>query len=97
LITELLGEHRMLELLVRKLQTADSRSLAAVLRDFATALEAHIRKEERLLFPVYEKEIPTSVAEQVGLGVLTLIGTALHPRRPELLSEDPVRQGGAFE
>ena len=84
LISELRDEHRKLETLVQQLQSAETNSTGATLREFAGLLEAHIRKEERLLFPIYENEIPAPTAEQVGRDIEALIGMALQPRHPEL-------------
>lgn len=84
LINELSDEHRRLERLVQQLST-EAHSIAATLREFAGLLEAHIRKEERLLFPIYEREISTSAAEQVEREIRVMIGPALQPKHPELL------------
>src|SRR5215471_7746215 len=77
LIDELIGEHREIEALIRRLQTEDVRGLAQLLKDFALLLEAHIRKEERLLFPIYEQEISPAVAERIEREILSVIGTAI--------------------
>lgn len=84
LIEELCDEHRRLERLVQQLST-EAHSIAAILREFAGLLEAHIRKEERLLFPIYEREISTSSAEHVERDIRAMIGPALKPKHPELL------------
>lgn len=89
LIAELLAEHRRIEGLVGELRQMGSITIAASLREFAKLLEAHIRKEERQLFPICEKEFSRSIAthlgEQVGRGILAVIGTAFEPKHPELL------------
>ena len=85
LIAELVAEHRELERLVSRLRDQDTTATAATLKEFATSLEAHIRKEERLLFPIYEREIARSVAERVEHDLFALIGNALQPKHPELL------------
>jgi iron-sulfur cluster repair protein YtfE (RIC family) len=84
LIVELRDEHQRLESLVQQLRSAELNSTEATLRGFAGLLEAHIRKEERLLFPIYESGIQGSTAEQVGRNIQALIGTALQPTNPEL-------------
>ena len=84
-IGELLGEHRNLATLVGQLQQAAGSELARLLREFANLLEAHIRKEERVLFPYYERNVLPKQAAQVKNRVLQTIGTAMKPRHPFLL------------
>jgi hemerythrin-like domain-containing protein len=55
------------------------------LGEFADLLEAHIRKEERELFPLYEKQVNPDVAAEVGREVKDIIGNAMQPRNPDLL------------
>ena len=84
LIVELRDEHRKLESLIQQLRSAEANSIDVTLRAFAALLEAHIRKEERLLFPIYESGISGPTAEEVGRKIQALIGTALQPANPEL-------------
>ena len=84
-IDQLVNEHRNLERLVRRLRKARDLQLAPLLREFADLLEAHIRTEERALFPRYEQGVSSELATQVGIRVLEVIGTAMKPKRPELL------------
>ena len=84
-IDQLVDEHRKLENLVQRLQEARDAQLAPLLREFADLLEAHIRMEERVLFPRYEQGVSSELAREVGLRVLELVGTAMKPKRPELL------------
>jgi len=60
-------------------------SLAATLKEFADALEAHIRKEERKLFPIYEQQASPETSSRVEREIFGLIGAAAQPRRPEFL------------
>ena len=85
MIAQLVDEHRKLEKLVQRLKKARELRLAPLLREFADLLEAHIRTEERVLFPRYEKGVSSELAKQVGTRVLEVIGTAMKPKRPELL------------
>ncbi len=39
------------------------------LQEFASLLEAHIRFEERTLFPYLEKEIPPEELERIGVAI----------------------------
>jgi hemerythrin-like domain-containing protein len=55
------------------------------LGEFADLLEAHIRKEERALFPLYERLVSAEVAAEVGRAVKDIIGDATQSRNLELL------------
>lgn len=85
LLNELLSEHRELERLAGQLGAADVATLKEALAKFADLLEAHIRKEERELFPIYEKQVGAELAEKVGRAVKDIVGEAMQPRNPELL------------
>jgi iron-sulfur cluster repair protein YtfE (RIC family) len=84
-IEQLIGEHRSLAMLVDRLRLALGLELSPLLREFADLLEAHIRKEERVLFPCYERNILPKEAGQVKIQVLEVIGSAMKPKHPELL------------
>lgn len=68
LIDELREEHGRLSALVEQLgaPTLEIAERASLLRRFGHVLEAHIRKEERVLFPLYEERVPEPVAHRVG-------------------------------
>lgn len=85
LIEDLLIEHKSLQALVENLRATTGGSLASTLKDFADALEAHIRKEERALFPIYESEVSQELADHIEQGIVRLIGDARYPRNPKLL------------
>jgi hemerythrin-like domain-containing protein len=85
LIEELLSEHRKIERLVDQLRHSDCEQLTDRLIEFADLLESHIRKEERDLFPVYERLVSPEIAGRVEEEIKSLIGTALQPKNPELL------------
>ena len=84
-IDQLVDEHRKLERFVQRLREARDLQLAPLLREFADLLEAHIRTEERVLFPRYEEGVSSELAKQVGTRVLEVIGTAMKPKHPVLL------------
>jgi len=84
-IDQLVNEHRNLERLAQRLREAREVQLTPLLREFADLLEAHIRTEERVLFPRYELSISSDLARQVGIRVLEVIGTAMKPKHPVLL------------
>lgn len=84
-IDQLVDEHRKLENLVQRLQEARDAQLAPLLREFADLLEAHIRMEERVLFPRYEQGVSSELARHVGIRVQEVIGTAMQPKHPNLL------------
>lgn len=85
IIDELLAEHRKIELLIDRLRRVDVRSLSVTLEEFADTLEAHIRKEERELFPIYEQHAAPETMFRVEQAILNAIGSAAQPRNPELL------------
>jgi len=85
LIRELGAEHRKLRRLATRLGGAKVAVLKAALGEFADLLESHIRKEERQLFPIYEKQVSRDVDKQVERAVSDLIGDAMQPRDPRLL------------
>ncbi|WP_246050132.1 hemerythrin domain-containing protein [Aquibacillus sediminis] len=59
-IKEMLLEHVMVRSLVRKIQQADT-GLEPIMRELGELLEAHVRKEERIIFPMVEKALPEQV------------------------------------
>lgn len=79
LLSELLSEHRELNRLAAQLSGSDVATLKDVLGKFADLLEAHIRKEERELFPLYEKEVGVELAEEEGRAVKDVVGEAMQP------------------
>jgi len=85
LLSELLTEHRTLEVLAERLRGTEVAKLVGALGEFADLLEAHIRKEERELFPLYEKHMSPAMAAEVGREVKNIIGNAMQPRNPVLL------------
>lgn len=84
-IEQLIGDHRGLAALVDRLRQTLSLEISPLLRESADLVEAHIRKEERILFPCYEQNISSIVADQVEIQVLEVIGSAMKPKHPELL------------
>jgi iron-sulfur cluster repair protein YtfE (RIC family) len=85
IIDELLAEHEQMRRLVDQLGQIDLTSISSTLKEFADTLEAHIRKEERELFPIYEQQASPGVIVMVERAILSLIGSASQPRHPELL------------
>ena len=85
LVDELFWEHRKMEALVERLRDPQTARLAPVLLEFADLLESHIRKEERELFPIYERQMKPEVAVEVERAVIAAIGEALQPKAPQLL------------
>ncbi|HSB12779.1 MAG TPA: hemerythrin domain-containing protein [Blastocatellia bacterium] len=85
IVAELLAEHEEMRRLVDQLRKTELTSLAHTLKEFADTLEAHIRKEERELFPIYEQQASPEVLLRVERAIFNLIGSASQPRNPELL------------
>ena len=84
-LDELLAEHETMRRLIDELRKTEVGSLAATLKEFADTLEAHIRKEERELFPIYEQQASPETLLRVAREIFSLIGSASQPRNPELL------------
>src|SRR5215475_278269 len=76
LLTELVSEHRELRRIASRLIGSKVAGLTAVLGQFADLLESHIRKEERQLFPLYEKQVSSDVDTEVERGIRDVIGDA---------------------
>jgi iron-sulfur cluster repair protein YtfE (RIC family) len=85
IIDELLVEHAKIRRLSDRLRQIGVGSLAETLKEFADTLEAHIRKEERELFPIFEQQALPEKMSRVEHAILNLIGSAAQPRNPELL------------
>lgn len=85
LISDLLDDHRSIENLIEGLRNADDSSLADALNRFADTLEAHIRREERELFPIFESQAGRELERVIEIEITKMIGEALQPRDPELL------------
>ena len=65
IIGELLAEHEKMRRLIDQLRQSEAGSLASTLKEFADTLEAHIRKEERELFPIYEQQASPETISRV--------------------------------
>lgn len=66
IITELLQEHRRIRSLVECLRQSEPGTHAETLRAFGDLLREHIRKEERVLFPLCEATMPASALSRLG-------------------------------
>jgi len=68
IVEDLLENHEQLRTLIAEIDKAedDPVRLRAHLRAFADLLERHIRREERELFPIYEKRVSSVEAERLG-------------------------------
>ncbi|HKA22992.1 MAG TPA: hemerythrin domain-containing protein [Blastocatellia bacterium] len=80
LLTELVAEHRKLRRIASRLAGSKVAGLKASLGQFADLLESHIRKEERHLFPLYEKQVGREIDSEVKRAIRALIGDAMQPR-----------------
>jgi hemerythrin-like domain-containing protein len=86
LLSKLCSEHRELEALAELLIGTEAPQLIDVLAAFAELLEAHIRREEHELFPLYEMLSSPDVSTEVGRAIKNIIGDAMQPKIPELLN-----------
>lgn len=65
LFRDMLIQHVQIHGMVNKLLLADDPSYEAF-RELGELLDAHIRKEEREIFPLIEKEVPESVLWEIN-------------------------------
>jgi len=86
IVDELLAEHGQMRQLIDQLRQMEIGSIAATLKEFADTLEAHIRKEERKLFPIYEEQASPEAIARIERAIVSLIGSATDPADMELLS-----------
>lgn len=85
IVDQLVSEHRKLEEAIERLREVQEGAVAAALNAFADLLESHIRREERALFPIYERRAPKEVARTVGERIAARIGTGAQPKNQDLL------------
>lgn len=69
LIEEIISEHRTL---TESLPNKESENIADDLNTFGDLLDKHIRKEERILFPLIEKVTPDDVLQNL-IGKITAV------------------------
>lgn len=67
IVQELLHEHRTIEKYIAQFRTVSEENSAEALQQFAVLLEEHIRKEDRVLFPLLEREASPEVLETIKL------------------------------
>jgi len=63
LADEIVAEHKMLTALFSSLKNTDDQE--AILNELGNELDAHIRKEERQLFPLMQKHCPEEMLQQL--------------------------------
>lgn len=73
-VKQLIEEHRRLMTIAQDLRSAPAEGLPELLRAFGVLLEAHIRLEDRTLFPVME--------EQLGDEPLNTLEASVRPYYP---------------
>jgi iron-sulfur cluster repair protein YtfE (RIC family) len=73
MIDELIKDHDWIRHAVPKLRALTG--LAKLIFDFGDLLERHIRKEERELFPLFEKELNADKAAAIGVEIKTILET----------------------
>jgi len=69
LLSTLRTEHKELGAIAERLSRTEGEQLVRALGEFADLLETHIRKEERALFPLYERLVSPDVAAEVRRAV----------------------------
>ncbi len=65
IVDELLEEHRRIEQSISTFRRPSEEGLAELLKKFGDLLEQHIRKEDRVLFPLLEEHASPAVLDQV--------------------------------
>ncbi len=75
IVEELKRQHRSLEAAVGRMAGAGEAMLEKELTGFGELLERHIRIEERELFPLFERSVPSGVAAEAGEAI-----TRVHDR-----------------
>jgi iron-sulfur cluster repair protein YtfE (RIC family) len=73
IINELISQHEQFHASVAQLD--GSVGLAKLMFDLGELLERHIRKEERELFPLFEKHVDAEKAEAVGAAIKEILQT----------------------
>ncbi len=71
LLDELLGQHEQLRQAVSHVEAGSG--LAKLIFDCGDLLERHIRKEERELFPLFEKHVEAPRAEVIGAALKKIL------------------------
>jgi len=70
LIAELRGEHERFRAWIEELRRSTTASPSVeTLRAFGALLHDHIRKEERVLFPIFEERVPPEEARRAGVAI----------------------------
>lgn len=64
LVDELIAQHRAMEQRVSMLNSNSGAELEEQLRQFGTLLEDHIRKEDRILFPMFEEHATAELLQE---------------------------------
>jgi len=67
LLEELRKEHERFRAWIEELRNSAS---AETLREFGALLHDHIRKEERILFPIFEARMPPEEARRAGKAII---------------------------
>jgi hemerythrin-like domain-containing protein len=64
LMEEIIEEHRILSTLFLSINNTTDQE--AILNELGNTLDAHIRKEERVLFPLIQKHCPEELLQELG-------------------------------
>jgi iron-sulfur cluster repair protein YtfE (RIC family) len=73
IINELVRDHEQIRGAVPQLESGNG--LAKLIFDLGDLLERHIRKEERELFPLFDKHVKTAEAEAAGREIKNILET----------------------
>ena len=81
ILDELLRDHEKFRQAVPKLGAGTG--LSKLIFDLGDLLEMHIRREERELFPLFEKHVGDAEAEAVGEQIRTILAPAVNFNKDE--------------
>jgi hemerythrin-like domain-containing protein len=64
-VAELLAEHRVIEQFIARFRSGGEPQIAESLLEFGSILERHIRKEDRVLFPLIEEFASPEILDRI--------------------------------
>ena len=79
MIDELIKDHDQIRRAMPQLEAGQG--LAKLMFDLGDLLERHIRKEERELFPLFEKQLDADKAALIGVGIKKILATKEEDRK----------------
>lgn len=75
IVDQLQREHQQMAAIIERLKRSTTAASAALLRRFGELLHEHIRKEERILFALFEEHMPDESAVRVGRQIAEMMAS----------------------